>query len=568
VNTPRNALARLEVGGFTVLLTLVLVLMVGGLIATDRVLGTLATARREDDAVRVGLQLERIISARATGLTVFQALGMEGRARDVDTANFRALAKNYALSRVGTRRILLTDSHGTIIEEAFADTAPDSVLIGPLATRNTSTADVAEVSVRSPPHGAPLLIVTQPLAGPRPVWAIAVVDLHKISGTLIASPLDSGIALTLVAQRDTVVLDPGRATVPSRLRIVAAPVHLPDGTTWTLNVGTIDEVYDIRRALWVFGLLTILLLGLSVLRERRQAIAIRQRSAELERLSSELLRANRMKSEFLASVSHELRTPLNAIVGFVELLKDGVYGDLSPRQVAPFDRIAVSARHLRELVDQVLDIAKIAAGRLEVHTETVSLRVFVLNVASELESLFKERGLNFSISIPTALPRIRTDPTHLRQILVNLIGNAVKYTPAGEVAVRARLVAPGGPSTTPGRRHTPGGSALTPPPPDRARSWIALQIVDTGVGIPAADFERIFDEFEQVNAGSRGDSMSRGTGLGLAISRRLARLLGGDVVVESQMGKGSTFTVWIPVPPGAAAAAPESRTLRSTADAP
>ena len=102
--------------------------------------------------------------------------------------------------------------------------------------------------------------------------------------------------------------------------------------------------------------------------------------------------------------------------------------------------------HLRHLVDQVLDIAKIAAGRLDVHAETVSLRIFVLNVASELESLFKERGLHFSISIPTTLPRIRTDPTHLRQILVNLIGNAVKYTPAGEVAVRARLVTPGAPT--------------------------------------------------------------------------------------------------------------------------
>ncbi|HTE45395.1 MAG TPA: HAMP domain-containing sensor histidine kinase, partial [Gemmatimonadaceae bacterium] len=238
----------------------------------------------------------------------------------------------------------------------------------------------------------------------------------------------------------------------------------------------------------------------------------------------------------------------NAIVGFVELLKDGVYGDLSPRQVPPVDRIAASATHLRHLVDQVLDIAKIAAGRLEVQSETLVLRPFVLNVASELESLVNERGLSFSIAVGNSLPRIRTDPTHLRQILVNLIGNAVKYTPAGSVSVRGRLVTPaiGGLGT---RRHTPDDPVLATHTPDSKRVWVALQVVDTGVGIAASNQARIFEEFEQVNAGPRGDSMQRGTGLGLAISRRLAQLLGGDIGLESQVGKGSTFTLWLPVHP-------------------
>jgi signal transduction histidine kinase len=255
-------------------------------------------------------------------------------------------------------------------------------------------------------------------------------------------------------------------------------------------------------------------------------------------------------------VSHELRTPLNAIVGFVELLRDGFYGDLSPRQVPPVDRIAASATHLRHLVDQVLDIAKIAAGRLEVHAETIVLRPFVLNVASELESLVSEKGLAFSITVGASLPRVRTDPTHLRQILINLIGNAVKYTPTGTVSVRARLIgAPPGASASPApvRMTPPGGEemgarALQARAP-RNGTWVALQVVDSGVGIAAADLERIFDEFEQVNAGPRGDSMQRGTGLGLAISRRLARLLGGEISVESELGRGSTFTVWLPVNP-------------------
>jgi two-component system sensor histidine kinase EvgS len=130
---------------------------------------------------------------------------------------------------------------------------------------------------------------------------------------------------------------------------------------------------------------------------------------------------------------------------------------------------------------------------------------------------------------------------------VNLIGNAIKYTPAGGVAIRARMT---GVPTTPGGRHpSPEDPTLLTRSPDRRKTWIALQVIDTGIGISPADQERIFDEFEQVNAGPRSDSMERGTGLGLAISRRLARLLGGDISVESQPGKGSTFTIWLPVSP-------------------
>src|SRR5881227_2559112 len=177
---------------------------------------------------------------------------------------------------------------------------------------------------------------------------------------------------------------------------------------------------------WVLSLATVLGLALVLRHERRQARSLVERSKELERLSSELLRVNRMKSEFLANVSHELRTPLNAIVGFVDLLREGVYGELAPRQVKPVERIEASANHLRHLVDQILDLAKIAAGRLD--------------VASEVESLLNEKNLTLSLTMGAALPKIRTDPTHLRQILVNLIGNAVKYTDKGTIVVRTRMV--------------------------------------------------------------------------------------------------------------------------------
>src|SRR5439155_12599816 len=144
---------------------------------------------------------------------------------------------------------------------------------------------------------------------------------------------------------------------------------------------------------WIISLATVLGLALLLRHERRQARSLVERSKELERLSSELLRVNRMKSEFLANVSHELRTPLNAIVGFADLLRDGVYGELAPRQAGPVERIEASANHLRHLVDQILDLAKIAAGRLEVHPEVVDLRPFVFDVASEIESLVTEKGL-------------------------------------------------------------------------------------------------------------------------------------------------------------------------------
>ena len=364
-------------------------------------------------------------------------------------------------------------------------------------------------------------------------------------------------AAAIIAGTDTVVVTGNRRAL-ARGQTESSPLVLPGLTSWKLVVAHRRNAEPLRVTLWVLSLTTVCFLAIAFIRERRQTVRVAERSSELERLYSEVARANTAKSEFLANISHELRTPLNAIVGFVELLKDGVYGDLSPRQVPPVDRIAASATHLRHLVDQVLDIAKIAAGRLEVHPETLVLRPFVLNVASELESLVNERGLSMSIAIGSTLPRVRTDPTHLRQILVNLIGNAIKYTPAGGISVRAKLVGPP-PRFTASLRPGSPDSGPQEHTPDTRRAWIALQVIDTGVGIAAKDQARIFEEFEQVNAGPRGDSMQRGTGLGLAISRRLAQLLGGDIGVESEIGKGSTFTVWLPVHPADIATPPESQ---------
>lgn len=339
-----------------------------------------------------------------------------------------------------------------------------------------------------------------------------------------------------------------------------------------------------RLASWLLGAAALAAAAAGVRQERRLARRMAERSAELERLSAELFQANRAKSEFLANVSHELRTPLNAVVGFAELLQEGVYGELTPRQAGPVQRIAASAGHLRHLVDQILDLAKIAAGRLEVHTELMTLRPFVLDVAGEMEPLVHEKGLALSVGVPAGLPKLRSDPLHVRQVLINLLGNAVKFTPAGgRVNVRGALVealagapppfapaaarAADGPTSLAPSRGTlgtgddgasgvraisaavqrlrgRGGEAESGPPV----SWVALQVVDTGAGIAPEHQARIFDEFEQLGPRT-GDASVRGTGLGLAISRRLALLLGGELTLESVLGEGSTFTLWLPVDP-------------------
>ena len=542
-----SSVARAGAGAFSTVLVAVLLLMVGALFVADRALTSASEQQANIDAIDSAHLIEQIVARQVDGLNIFQPL-MTGAQRG-DNPVFDSLAASFSSTHPAVREIWLADSTGQVVRDSVLialGVAPVSRellhnAVAAAAARRTPLVTIGDTRQRGAAVVASPLIVGGRLRGA----VAAVYDADSLFAPVLHDPPPTRAALALIQGRDTLVRSSGLArngTLADR----SARVRM-GGVDWLVRVEHAQASQRLRVTLWALGLVAVMLLGIGVLRERRQALRVAERSSELERLSSELLRANRMKSEFLANVSHELRTPLNAIVGFVDLLRDGVYGDLSPRQAPPVERIAASATHLRHLVDQVLDIAKMAAGRLEVHAETIVLRPFVLNVASELEPLITERGLNLSIAVGASLPRVRTDPTHLRQILVNLIGNAVKYTTTGGIAVRARLAAAAsGPAD---RRVSPEDPSLLSRSPDRRKTWIALQVVDTGIGIAAGDLERIFDEFEQVNAGPRGDSMERGTGLGLPISRRLARLLGGEITVESQPGKGSTFTIWLPVSP-------------------
>src|SRR5688500_12972041 len=493
-------------------------------------------------------------------LNTFRGLYIETDAGP-DQARFESLILALEPRLSGLRRVLLADTAGIISHQhvfgATAPAIPDSLDLDTLRALATGELMKRARATLQTQTSSPGILFSGDSG-------FMLIDPIVIGGTLrgfVGGTVTSASVLEHAAVRQSeqrtgiVILAEGGTVARARLPEQASDdsseawAEVPGGDRWLIRVTHARSFEQLRMILWIVGLTALGFLVYSSLYERQRAARSDERSRELERLSAELLRANRAKSEFLANVSHELRTPLNAIVGFVDLLRDGVYGELAPRQIAPVDRIAASASHLRQLVDQVLDLAKMTAGRLEVHPELIVLRSFVLDVASDVESLMSERGLSLSISVGATLPRVRTDPTHLRQILVNLMGNAVKYTTNGGIAVRARLVGSGVETTT-GRhgRITPSSSVpVTTKPPDANRIWIALQVVDTGIGIAPQDHQRIFEEFEQVNAGSRGDSINRGTGLGLAISRRLARLLGGDITVESELGKGSTFTLWIPV---------------------
>lgn len=527
---------------FLIALMLLLVLLLGGVIVTDR-------------SLTHGIDRQAAVDAATSAMIVAQEVELTGEwLHELSTVSrHREMEGGLAsLSRTQGRSkelggVWLFDSSGT--------TAVDSVVWDSSASRRVPAGAVARLARRAAeqqrlvlvglPHGKKsdrgLALLAEPVveSGLYANVAVAIVDEAALLAPAAAATVHGRAFLALVVNGDTVA-QTTYSTKSSR-RSVPVQIPLPGAPEWSLVTAQTFSGDTARWAIWLIGTIAMGLMFVALARERAQTRRIAERSIELERLSAELLRANRMKSEFLANVSHELRTPLNAIVGFVDLLREGAYGELSTKQVSPVERIAASAARLRMLVDQVLDMAKIAAGRLDVRVETVSLRPFLLNVLSEIEPLVDRTSLKVSITVPTDAPKPRTDPTHLRQILINLIGNAVKYTRAGSIEVRVRVD-----PTGPDRRSMTVTGQHPIPRADQGKGWIVIEVADTGIGILPADQERIFEEFEQVRHPELPEGEERGTGLGLPISRRLAVLLGGDLTVESEPGRGSTFSVWLP----------------------
>ena len=267
-----------------------------------------------------------------------------------------------------------------------------------------------------------------------------------------------------------------------------------------------------------------------LLRVRSLSLALRERAEEAERSAAAALEASRAKSEFLANMSHELRTPINAITGYTDLLELGIAGPLTDRQIDHLGRIKFSTDHLLALVDEVLNLAKVESGRLDVEPERATVR----DTVREALNLTGPQAAGRQVSLVNRVADDEAaaywaDASRVRQILTNLLSNAIKFTePGGEVSIESRSVD----STDPGVT-LPGQGP-----------WIALDVEDDGIGIPPEQLEAVFEPFMQVDS-SRTRARG-GTGLGLTISRRLARLMGGELTVASTLGRGSRFTLWLP----------------------
>ncbi|HEX8360261.1 MAG TPA: ATP-binding protein [Longimicrobium sp.] len=255
---------------------------------------------------------------------------------------------------------------------------------------------------------------------------------------------------------------------------------------------------------------------------------------EAQRARADADQANLAKSQFLAQMSHEIRTPINAVIGYVDLLEAGVAGDLNPRQAEYLARVKASGRHLLGLVSNVLDLAKAEAGEMEVaHEPTPLLGTAAAALGMVAPAAEAKRVTLRDASTAAGDAMYVGDEDRVRQVAVNLLSNAVRFTgEGGEVIVRCRVLA-----------DAPAGSTLEGPGP-----WLAVEVEDTGQGIPPEAMERIFEPFAQVEGGHT--RRAGGTGLGLTISRRFARLMGGDLTVTSELGKGSCFVLWLPTPEG------------------
>jgi len=297
-------------------------------------------------------------------------------------------------------------------------------------------------------------------------------------------------------------------------------IHMFEGvdnieTELKLTIDGEERVYDLR---------------ISALYTPRQTInghiivlhdvtSLHQTNVALQIANEKALESTRLKSEFLATMSHELRTPLNAIIGYSELQLEGLAGDLTDTQRNYQERVFSNANHLLGLINDILDISKIEAGRMELIEEPFPLRPWVDNITAENQILSDEKGLDFKVSIDETLPDILIgDAGRLRQVVVNLLSNAFKFTESGHVGLKLKCA--------------------------NEDKWEIL-VSDTGIGIPSHKRETIFDEFRQVD--SSATRQYQGTGLGLAIVRKLVLSMGGNIRVNSELGEGSHFTVTLPL---------------------
>ncbi len=381
----------------------------------------------------------------------------------------------------------------------------------------------------------------------RQVTASLREEIHG-SGAVIFAEGDEGQDLYLLAAGRVQIAVRGGDPESPPVRVVEAPgwfgemsaltgsrrsatvTAVTDVTVWRL-AGPIferllDEHGDFARAVMRMLCARIQAKDREFLDQSALALSRARLSRELEEKKRLLEEVSRHKSAFLARMSHELRTPLTAIIGFAEVLLDDALSPSDADRREFLGHIRASGRHLLGLINEVLDLSKIEAGRMDLQRASVDVGALVEDVAASMQPLAAKKDLRLSHAVAPGVPALWADRAKVRQVLLNLVGNAVKFTPAGgTVAIRARRA----------------------PDADR-HGWVEISVADSGIGIPAEEQARIFEEFQQV-PGAGGTE--QGTGLGLALAKRLVELHGGAIGVESAPGRGSTFTFTLPAEPPA-----------------
>lgn len=305
--------------------------------------------------------------------------------------------------------------------------------------------------------------------------------------------------------------------IPSYM--IAVPILIQDHILGVLVMGSVKKFGELEKEI-INNSVPQLSVGITNAinddATRKLSVEIARRNEELNSKNSELEKAYRVKSDFLSSMSHELRTPLNSIIGFSSVLLGPTGDPLTPDQRMALGKVLKNGQHLLQLINDILDLSKLESGRMSMSVESDDAASVVSSCTMIVEPLIRQKGLQLTQDIEDGLPTLMTDIVKIRQIIVNLLSNAAKFTEKGEISIKVRKI----------------------------NGMISFAVKDSGIGIEKKNFNLVFEEFQQVDNSST--RKYKGTGLGLPIARKLARLLGGDLTVDSEYGKGSTFMLTIP----------------------
>lgn len=365
--------------------------------------------------------------------------------------------------------------------------------------------------------------------------AVAVLSWVKTAFLVFLIPAATPIIFRFFTQGGDLFIAMGVMSVIFTVALLTMSRHLHASVTESLSLrfDKMDLIHDLSQSESRTAAVNVALRE-EVAERRRAEVALRtardelegrvqQRTAELVTTNAALLKAkeaaeaaDRAKGEFLATMSHELRTPLHIIIGYADLLREHDFGVLSHEQTDILKRINRNAQGLYELITAMLDLSRLEAGRLPVDVKTVQLADLLAELRDETQEVREQSGLHFLWQIAANLPLLHTDPGKLKVVIKNLLGNAIRFTTKGSITVDAHA----------------------------SREGVEICVTDTGIGIPQGALSLIFEPFQQVDNPTL--PQHGGTGLGLHIVKRLLDLLGGEVTVESEEGRGSTFRVWVP----------------------